>query len=126
MHFVRTVSELNKEKLQLFVEAVWNQGLLDLVDDLVADDYLGRLSCLDEDVLGPEGVRKWVANRRLVHPGLYIAIEDQIAEDDRVVMRWRATAGALPRSTVCCAGISIVRLLAGMQVEAHTECSRPG
>jgi SnoaL-like polyketide cyclase len=126
MRFVRNVSELNKEKLQLFVEAVWNQGLLDLIDDLVADDYLGRLSGLDEDVLGPEGVRKWVANRRLVHPGLHIAIEDQIAEEDRVVMRWRATAGTLPTTTMCCAGISVVRLLAGMQVEAHTECSRHG
>ena len=68
---------------------------------------------------------------RRAHPGLYVKIEDQIAEDDRVVTRWRATVPAreahAPLSpaarTACCAGISVTRLLVGKQVDSHTECA---
>jgi predicted SnoaL-like aldol condensation-catalyzing enzyme len=126
---VKSVSELNKLRVRLFVEAVWNEGRLELIDELVAADYLGHLPCADQGVVGPEGVRRLVSSRRRAHPSLYIKIEDQIAEDDRVVTRWQATttapgapnapAGCIP----CCAGISIVRLLAGKQVASRTECT---
>ena len=44
-------------------------------------------------------------------------IVDQVAEEDRVATRWQATSTG---RTCCCAGISIVRLLAGKQVDSHT------
>ncbi len=126
-----SVSELNKLKVRLFVEAVWNEGRLELIDELVAADYLGCLPCIEEGVLGPRGVRRLVSCRRRAYPDLYVKIEDQIAEDDRVVTRWHATATAIdtlpdgitiPR-TLRYGGISIIRLLAGMQVNSHTECT---
>jgi len=126
---VKSVSELNKLQVRLFVEAVWNQGRLELIDELVAADYMGLLPGVDTGVMGPEGVRRLVASPRRAHPGLYIKIEDQVAEEDRVVTRWLATttapaaysdrAGRIP----CCVGISITRLLAGKQVDSHTECT---
>ena len=121
------VSELNKRKVRLFVEAIWNEGRLEMIDELVADDYVGRIACLDDGVFGPDGVRRLVSGRRRAHPGLHVKIEDQIAEEDRVVTRWRATTtenGSAP----CYEGISIIRLLAGKQVDSHTEytdLSRP-
>ena len=113
-----TISDRNKARVQFFVEAVWNEGRLELIDDLVAADYMEHLSCLNVAVLGPDGVRTLVSSRRSVHPDLYIKIDDQIAEDDRVATRWRATSTDRTR---CYAGISIVRLLAGKQVDSHTE-----
>lgn len=113
-------SELNKRKVLLFVEAVWNEGRLELIDELVAADYLGRIPRIERGVHGPEGVRRLVAHGRRAHPDLYVKIDDQIAEDDRVATRWRATTTPAGRSP-CYAGISIVRLLAGKQVESHTE-----
>jgi predicted SnoaL-like aldol condensation-catalyzing enzyme len=124
------VSELNKQKVLLFVEAVLNEGRLELIDELVAADYVGHVACLEPVVNGPDGVRRFVSIRRQAHPDLYIKIEDQVAEDDRVVTRWEATTSA-PQPQVssaaierapCCVGISIIRLLAGKQVDAHTEC----
>ena len=123
------MSELNKRKVRMFVEAVWNEGRLELIDELVAADYVGRFSCVETAVLGPQGVRRLVSSRRRAHPDLYVKIDDQIAEDDRVVTRWQATAGApvAPATsaptgrTPCYAGISIIRLLAGKQVDSHTE-----
>jgi predicted SnoaL-like aldol condensation-catalyzing enzyme len=121
--------ELNKRKVRVFVEAIWNEGRLDLIDELVATDYIGRVPGLEMDVHGPEGVRHLVSCGRRAHPDLYIKIDDQIAEDDRVATRWHATTetpgtGArTPRAdrTPCYTGISIIRLLAGKQVDSHTE-----
>jgi hypothetical protein len=129
---VKSVSELNKLKVRLFVEAVWNEGRLELIDELIAADYLGLLPCADTGVAGPEGVRRLVSSRRRAHPGLYIKIEDQIAEDELVVTRWLATAtatggppaAARARRIPCCAGISIIRLLAGKQVDSRTEYTK--
>ena len=126
---VKSVSELNKLKVRLFFEAVLNEERLELIDELVAADYIGHVPCAAAAVTGPEGVRRLVSSYRRGHPSLYIKIEDQIAEDDLVVTRWQATttapgarpaqagAGGLP----CCAGISIIRLLAGKQVDSRTE-----
>jgi hypothetical protein len=116
---VDSASELNKRKVRLFVEAVWNEGRLELIDELVADDYVGHVPSIEGGVHGPDGVRRLVSNGRRAHPDLYVKIEDQVAEDDRVATRWRATApaGVMPGY----AGISIIRLLAGKQVDSHTE-----
>jgi SnoaL-like protein len=125
---VTGVSERNKHKVELFVETVWNEGRLELVDDLVAADYVGHISCVQGAVLGPEGVRALVARRRREYAGLYIKIDDLIAEHDLVVTRWRASVpgrrragrGLLVERSCLCSGISIVRLLAGKQVDSHT------
>jgi SnoaL-like domain len=122
------VSERNKRKVRLFVELVWNEGRLELIEDLIADDYVGRVPCLEIAVLGPQGVRRLVSGRRRAHPDLHVKIEDQIAEDDRVATRWHATTKAAARDaggrTPCYAGISIIRLLAGKQVDSHTEYTK--
>lgn len=128
---MKSVAELNKLKVRLFVEAVLNEGRLELIDELVAADYIGHIPCAATAVSGPEGVRQLVSSRRRAHPSLYIKIEDQIAEDDLVVTRWQATttaggtlaADARTGGIPCCAGISITRLLAGKQVDSRTECT---
>jgi predicted SnoaL-like aldol condensation-catalyzing enzyme len=125
---MKGVSERNKTKVQLFVEAVWNEGRLELIDELIAADHLGQVWCLKEPVVGPQGVRRLVASRRRAYPDLQIKIVDQIAEHDLVVTRWRATARApsAPAETgrLCIwSGISVIRLLAGKQVDAHIAVS---
>jgi predicted SnoaL-like aldol condensation-catalyzing enzyme len=127
------VSERNKRKIELFVDAVWNEGRLELIEELIAADYLGHVSALDALLQGPAGVCRFVATQRLGHPGLYIKIEEQIGEHDLVVTRWRATvqasaAGADCPERIrarCCSGISVVRLLAGKQVDSQTSTMRP-
>jgi hypothetical protein len=119
-----SVPELNKRKVRLFVESVWNEGRLDLIEELVGADYLGRFSWLDTEVVGPDGVRRLVSTSRRGHADLYVKIESQIAEEDLVATWWRATARppGPPTLTACtgsCSGISIIRLLAGKQVDSH-------
>ena len=128
-----SVRDVNKEKVRQFFEEVLSEGRLELVDELVAKDFIGRLGCVAFALNGPDSVRRFVSDRRMACPDLYMKIEDQIAEDDRVVTRWRTTARGphAPVSTASigpcgrCSGITIVRLLAGKWVDAHTTCTRP-
>jgi predicted ester cyclase len=131
MALMKNVSEFNKLRVQLFIEAVLNEGRLDLVDELIAADFVGHIPCTEPEVTGPAGVRQLVSTHRHAHPGLHVKIEDQIAEEDRVVTRWHATVPAREAHaplapagrTSSYAGISITRLLAGKQVDSHTECT---
>ncbi len=125
------VNEVNKQTVRLFFEVVLNQGQIELIDQLVALDFLGHVSCVDRAVVGPAGMRRFVCSRRRRHPGLCVVVDDQLAEDDRVVTRWHAAVApgrvvsADGRAgTVAYGGISIIRLLAGKQVDSHTECTR--
>ena len=61
-------SEHNKRKVRLFVEAVLNDGRLELIDELVGADYVGTVPNAGDTILGPEGVRRLVASRRSAHP----------------------------------------------------------
>jgi predicted SnoaL-like aldol condensation-catalyzing enzyme len=124
---VKSVTEHNKKKVRLFVEAVLNEGRLELIEELVAADFVGHLTGVPSPVVGRAEVRRLVSNCRRAYPDLYIKIDDEIAEDDRVVVRWQATATPVmtpsrpPAQVARVAGVSIVRLLAGKQVDARTE-----
>ncbi|MGN6173301.1 MAG: ester cyclase [Streptosporangiaceae bacterium] len=124
---MKNLSELNKLKIRLFVEAVWNEGRLELIHQLVAADYIGHFPCSETAVAGPQGVSRLVSDHRRADPGFYIKIVDQIAEDDRVVTCWQATSAApdAPPAgrTARYTGITVIRLLAGKQVDSHTECT---
>jgi len=124
------LSELNKQKARMFVEAVLNEGRIELIDELVAVDYVGDIRCHEQTVIGRAELRRLVIAHRRTYPDLYIKIEDEIAEQDRVVLRWRATAttprtGGTGGSRCCWTGISVIRLLAGRQVDTYTALA-PG
>ncbi len=123
-----SVSRQNKASLVRFVEMVWNRGALEVVNELVAADYVGHCPADPAPVLGPTGVRQRVAECRWAVSDLYVKVDGLIAEEDRVAVAWRA-AGARRGDThagtpVRYEGLSVVRLLAGKQVESRTIWSR--
>ncbi len=125
-----SVSELNKRRVLQFIQEVLNDGRHELIDDLVAKDFIGHLTCAGAAITGPDGMRRFLSGRRAARPDVYIQVEDQIAEDDLVVTRWRATIGVPEgtpprRGALACGGITITRLLAGKQVDAYTQCAPP-
>jgi steroid delta-isomerase-like uncharacterized protein len=73
-----------------FFDEIWSQGRFDLVDELVAPDYIGHPSGPDETVRGPEGVKEYVGRLRQGIPDLTMTIEDQLADGDKVTTRWTA------------------------------------
>ena len=73
-----------------FFEEIWSQGNLDLVDELVAPDYVGHPSGPEDTVRGPEGVKEYIGGLRAGIPDLTMTVEDQLADHDMVATRWTA------------------------------------
>ncbi len=121
------MSEQNKALARRNFEEVWNQGKLQLIDELVAaNNVLHDPSVPEGKVTGTQGYRQFVEIYRAAFPDLRFTINDQIADGDKVVTRWTATGthkGALmgiaptgKRSTVT--GITIEHYKDGKAVEA--------
>jgi steroid delta-isomerase-like uncharacterized protein len=81
----------NKELMRREVEEIFNEGKLELVDEYVAEDFVGHSPAAPEDSHGPEGYREYVRAARSAFPDLEVTIEDLIAEDDLVCRRTRFT-----------------------------------
>jgi len=84
-----STEEKNKAIFRRYIEEVDNQDNLELVDEIF-DRYLAHQP--DGSVLerGPEDVKRFAGEFYSAFPDFGSAIEDQIAEGDKVVTRWRA------------------------------------
>jgi steroid delta-isomerase-like uncharacterized protein len=85
-----SMSTQNKLILRRFFEEVFNQGNLAVVDELVAEGFVSHNPAPGE-TQGREGVKQFVAGLRMAFRDLNFTIDDQVAEGDKVVTRWRAT-----------------------------------
>ena len=79
----------NKATERRFFEEVWSKGNYAIVNELIAADYFDH----DQGVpaRGPAGLIQEVSLFRKAFPDLNFAIEDVIAEGDKVVTRITAT-----------------------------------
>ena len=84
------MAELNNKSLvRRYYEEVLNQRQLHVFDDLADPGFVSYLA--DEDSIGLEVYKQAIAGTLAVIPDLKVTIEDQIAEGDKVVTRWKAT-----------------------------------
>jgi steroid delta-isomerase-like uncharacterized protein len=85
------MSEENKAIVRRAFEA-WNAGDMDLFDELLAADYVHH-DPGEPDVRGLEDLKRYVTYVHSRYPGLHFAVEDILAEGDRVAARytWRIT-----------------------------------
>jgi predicted ester cyclase len=83
--------EENKALARRVIEEMFNNGNLDVADELIASDYVDHDPAMPEDIHGPEGFKEYVGAYRSAFPDLHIQIEDQIAEEDKVTTRWTGT-----------------------------------
>jgi steroid delta-isomerase-like uncharacterized protein len=77
----------NKAIVQRFWK-VWEEGNIDLVDELLAADHVNHNPATPDQPAGAEGVREVVNMFRSAMPDLKVVIEDMIAEGDKVVVRY--------------------------------------
>jgi steroid delta-isomerase-like uncharacterized protein len=85
------VSEQNKALIRRLIKEV-ERGNVDVVDDLLAPDFVDH-DLLPDQEPDREGYKRGLSEDRDAFSNLGITIEDQIAEGDKVVTRfkWRAT-----------------------------------
>jgi steroid delta-isomerase-like uncharacterized protein len=86
----RTMSDSNKATSRRVLEDAFNQGKLDVIDELVTPKAVGHDPSLPEDMIGPEGLKAMISGYRTAFPDVEITVEQQIGEGDLVATRWRA------------------------------------
>jgi predicted ester cyclase len=69
------------------IEETFGAGNLDLVDQLCTDAYVDHDPILGEQ--DRESVKRTIAGYREAFPDLSFTIEDALAVDDKVVLRWK-------------------------------------
>jgi len=114
--------EENKNMVRGAVEEIINQGKLDAVDDYFAKEYIRHP---DPNFKGAGDIKKTVKAVRASFPDYHFAIEDMIAEGDKVVTRYtskgihKAEFMGVPPSgkEVTATGIIISRIANGKIVE---------
>jgi steroid delta-isomerase-like uncharacterized protein len=72
-------------------EEIWNKGDLDVIDEVIADDFVTTVIGAPDQIRGPQGFREFVVMYRTAFPDLRLTIEEQITEGEIVVTRWKAT-----------------------------------
>lgn len=82
-------SDLNKSNTVRFFNLVFNDGNMDVVDELISPDY--KFNGVATSALA---TKQWASGLRASYPGLHFSIERILAEDDNVALRWRMTATA--------------------------------
>jgi steroid delta-isomerase-like uncharacterized protein len=80
-------AEENKAIMRRYF-SVFEQGTTDLLDELLAPDYVNHTPATPELPTGPEGVKGVVSMFRSGIPDLKAVVEDMIAEDDKVATRY--------------------------------------
>ena len=116
--------EENKAILRRLGEELINQAKLETADEFYSSDSVDHTPAPGQ-VAGPEGVKRDFARIRAAFPDWHQEIEDVIAEEDMVVVRWRSSGThsgdfmGLPATGIHASwtGVGIFRLADGKIVE---------
>jgi steroid delta-isomerase-like uncharacterized protein len=82
--------EKNKAVLNRFWEEVWDQGKLDVVDEIFHENFVDHGLAPGLTKQGPEGAKEAVMQFRNAMPDLYLKAHDLIAEGDKVLTLWES------------------------------------
>ena len=84
-----TTTEQNKELARRDIDEIWNEGNLDLVDELYSEDFVHHDPAYPGSVRGPDGQKAFVETYTTAFPGdPNISIDELLSEDEFVVIRW--------------------------------------
>lgn len=77
----------NKTIVQQYFGETWNQGKLEVLDELLDPGYINHTPSVPNPPPGPEGLKPIVAAIRKAFPDLHYAIQDIVVNDSMAVAR---------------------------------------
>lgn len=121
-------TEENKVIARRFIQ-VWGQGSLDTLDELASPNFSVYYPVLKQPIDGPEAFKQLLMGARSAVPDAALEFLDEIAEGDKVVVRWTVHGthqgvflGIPPTGKlVTWSGITIYRIASGKVVEERGE-----
>jgi steroid delta-isomerase-like uncharacterized protein len=116
----------NKAIARRLLEDIWNNGSLNVVDEIFTTNFVRHGPVLEGEVSGREAVKKLVTMFRNAFPDLRTSAEDQVAEGNLVVTRWTARGthrgelmGIAPSGKQIRIAGALIDRLAGGKIEAE-------
>lgn len=79
-------TDANKAVVRRYIDEVWNRRNLDVLDELVAPDYLRHMGPRVEP-LNLDGQRNRISGFQAAFPDVTLEVQDLVAEGNRVVFR---------------------------------------
>ncbi len=115
--------EASKALVRRYIDEVLNAGRFELLDELLAADFVDRSLGAPADQQGPEVIRSAQRRAREIFPQVSYTVDDLIAEGDKVVARYTVRAAtqeteSAPSRKAEIAGITIFRVADGKIREA--------
>ena len=81
--------EENKAIVRRYKEEVWNRGEMDVAEKLVAANYVQHGPSGKVTLRGLEALKQWAIRVLTAWPDFHVAVEDMVAEGDKVTLRSR-------------------------------------
>ena len=124
--WTRSAIDGAKALAQRIVDEVWTQHKLEVIDDVVASDFVGT-SPTDGEFRGPAGFKQLVERYITAFPNASMRITEIVAEGDLIATHWTATGthtgelmGIAPTGRdVTVEGVQFDRIREGKIVESH-------
>ena len=123
---MRSVGESAKRVLRRIADEIWTQGKLDVIDEVIAADFVGQ-SPTDGEFRGPAGFRQLVERYHSAFSNVEMRIDTLVAEGEAVAAHWTARGthtgelmGIAPTGReVTVEGTQFDRVRDGKIVESH-------
>ena len=119
----------NKAIVRRLYEEVWIKRKLEVVNELISPSHALQAPNIFGSSIGPEAYKHQVSNLLEAYPDLRWAIEDIIAEKDKVVACWTLSGThkgdymGVPATNkkVSVGGITIHHIAGGKIIDSHTN-----
>ncbi len=120
--------ENNKAIARRFIQ-VWGNADLDVIDELAAPSLIVRYPTIPQVIQSSREFRHVLAGFRSAFPDASLQVEEEVAEGDRVAIRWsfagthKGTFMGIPPTgrEVTWTGITIYRIVDGRVVQEQGE-----
>jgi steroid delta-isomerase-like uncharacterized protein len=81
-------AEANAATARRVLDEVFNQGKVEVLDEICSPDHVSHDPAEPEDVRGIEALKERVHKYRTAMPNLHVELEDIFATEDRCATRW--------------------------------------
>ena len=122
--------EENKVLVRRYLEEIWNNGNLTVVDEIIAEDFIFHRPV--GDLKGPGALKQYVGAFHKAFPDIHFTLDNQIAEQDEIVTVWTMTGThkdeimgiTATNKSIRLSGVSITRCAGGKVTENTTYWDR--
>lgn len=76
----------NEKLIKKYFEEVWNNGKLDVLNEIISPDYINHNPGMANPAPGPEGLKPIIEGIRKAFPDLKYVIENMVISDNQVAV----------------------------------------